>query len=88
MSSSKYICDSLNDKHRPHMEMFINRLNDRFSYYRKSEEKLQWMYKGDKPEADDYLLGKRIDRHIEQDDQPAAGNYNYEQKKLNFVECT
>jgi hypothetical protein len=30
------------------------------------------MYKGDKPEMDDYLLGKRIDRHIEKDEKPVG----------------
>ena len=41
-------------------------------YCSKSEERLQWMYKGDKPEMDDYLLGKRIDRHIEKDEKPVG----------------
>ncbi|CAC5388425.1 unnamed protein product [Mytilus coruscus] len=39
-------------------------------YVNKTEEKLQWMYKGDKLEMEEYLL-KRIDRHIEQDDKPS-----------------
>lgn len=27
---------------------------------------MDWMYKQSKPESDDYLLGKRVDKHIEE----------------------
>lgn len=31
---------------------------------------LEWMYKGEKPELEDYLLGKRVDKHVEKDEEP------------------
>jgi hypothetical protein len=27
---------------------------------------MDWMYKQSKPESNDYLLGKRVDKHIEE----------------------
>ena len=35
-----------------------------------SEPDMGWMYKGDKPETEEYLLGRRIDRHIEGESEP------------------
>lgn len=30
------------------------------------KDELGWMYKGDKPDSEEYLLGKRIDRYIDE----------------------
>ncbi|XP_033729091.1 pre-mRNA-splicing factor CWC25 homolog [Pecten maximus] len=31
---------------------------------------MDWMYKGEKPCEEDYLLGKRVDRHVEKEEEP------------------
>ena len=37
-----------------------------FVNFRGSQDKMDWMYKKDRPENEDYLLGRRIDKHIEE----------------------
>ena len=32
-----------------------------------------WMYKGEKPESEEYLLGKRIDKHVEGEEDKKEG---------------
>jgi hypothetical protein len=36
---------------------------------RKDEKNMDWMYKGERPEREEYLLGRRIDKHIEEEDK-------------------
>ena len=31
---------------------------------------VDWMYKADKPEKEEYLLGRKIDKHIEEELEP------------------
>ena len=35
---------------------------------KKKEEKLDWMYSGATVNREEYLLGKKIDRHVEKED--------------------
>ncbi|OWF35887.1 pre-mRNA-splicing factor CWC25 homolog [Mizuhopecten yessoensis] len=37
---------------------------------KESAPAMDWMYKGEKPSEEDYLLGKRVDRHVETKDEP------------------
>ena len=40
----------------------------------KTDEQLGWMYKEDKPDLDEYLLGRKIDKHIENDEEKQEQN--------------
>ena len=37
-------------------------------------DSLNWMYKGEKPDTEEYLLGRKIDRHVEGQEQPEERN--------------
>ena len=41
---------------------------------------VQWMYKCDKPDTEEYLLGRRIDKHVDDpkaDDEANKGNFGF-----------
>ncbi len=35
---------------------------------------MDWMYKKSKPEDEEYLLGRRIDKHVEEEAEPKEDN--------------
>jgi len=37
---------------------------------------MDWMYKANQPDTEEYLLGRRIDKHIEEQDKPEENNGN------------
>ena len=48
---------------------------------------MDWMYKADKPDTEEYLLGRRIDKHIEEQDKPEEnkGTGKYDNIVLVFI---
>ena len=45
---------------------------------RGEKKNMDWMYKGpQKPEGEEYLLGRRIDKHIEEEDKVEENKGNY-----------
>ena len=49
--------------------------------------KVNWMYQQDKPNNEEYLLGRRLDKHVEQP-QPEVDTSLWEPRDLAFLRAT
>ena len=46
-------------------------INDKSTFFR---QQMEWMYKGNKTDKEEYLLGKRVDKHFEEEEEPPEEN--------------
>ena len=56
--------ESMDEEERKKMRKLLKEKDE-------DEDKMGWMYKKDKPDSEDYLLGRRIDKYVEEEAQPS-----------------
>lgn len=60
-------------------ENHVNILSKNVYVSRKDDEPLQWMYKQNKPDSEDFLLGKRIDKIGDEDEKQEGSHICFKQ---------